>query len=112
MAEDSFILFVLGQLERVEGLGCRAMFGGYGLYQGTTFFGIVFDGRLYLKTNVVTEERYVRRGMTPFRPSERQTLKTYFEVPADVLDDAAELSAWAAEGARCAAPVAKPQARA
>jgi len=33
--------------------------------------------------------------MKPFRPNATQTLKTYYEVPVDVLEDAGELTIWA-----------------
>ena len=109
MAEDSFISFVLEQLTGLDGLGCRAMFGGHGLYRGGTFFGIVFDGRLYLKTDDSTAAKYVRLGMAPFRPNDRQTLRTYYEVPGDVLENRAELAGWADEAARCAARPVRPR---
>src|SRR5688572_27716725 len=86
-ADDSFTAYVLDQLAPIEGLGCRAMFGGHGLYLGPTFFGIVSAGRVYFKTDETTSSEYVRRGMKPFAPNERQLLKTYYEVPADVLED-------------------------
>ncbi len=38
--------------------------------------------------------------MGPFRPNERQTLKSYYEVPPGVLDDREELIAWAKEAIR------------
>ena len=34
MKEDSFKDFVLDQLSDLRGVTCRAMFGGYGVYQG------------------------------------------------------------------------------
>jgi DNA transformation protein len=73
------------------------MFGGYGLYHGRTFFGIIFRGQLYFKTNEATRGRYVRSGMRPFRPSAKQTLKSYYEVPPEVLEGPDELVAWAQE---------------
>jgi DNA transformation protein len=48
-ADVSFKDFVLDQLQGVPDLECRSMFGGHGLYQEETFFGIVFKGRLYFK---------------------------------------------------------------
>jgi len=33
--------------------------------------------------------------MGPFRPSARQTLKSYYEVPVEVIEDADALAAWA-----------------
>jgi DNA transformation protein len=100
--ENSFVAYVLDQLSEVEGLGCRAMFGGHGLYRGPTFFGIVFAGRLYFKTDEATVGEYTRRGMAPFHPNDRQVLKTYYEVPAYVLEGRATLTAWAAAAAGCA----------
>jgi DNA transformation protein len=96
---DSFVSFVLEQLAAMEGLDCRPMFGGHGLYRGATFFGILHAGRLYLKTTEATRGGYARAGMQPFRPSDRQTLGSYYEVPADVLESRATLLAWADEAA-------------
>ena len=114
MPSDSFVAYVLEQLAGAEGLGCRAMFGGHGLYRGATFFGILFQGRLYLKTDDTTAADYTRRGMRPFRPNDRQVLKTYYEVPADVLEDRATLARWAMAAVRSAtkaAPAVKVVAR-
>lgn len=97
--EDSFRDFVLDQLPALGDIRCRAMFGGYGLYLGEDFFGIVYDGRLYFKTDGGTRGKYERSGMGPFAPSETQVLKNYFEVPGEVLEDAEELTAWAREAA-------------
>ena len=36
---------MLDQLCNLEGVEARRMFGGYGLYQDETFFGIVHKGR-------------------------------------------------------------------
>jgi len=48
---DSFKDFIVDQLSDLEDLECRAMFGGYGLYQDDIFFGILYKGRLYFKTD-------------------------------------------------------------
>ena len=92
---DGFKDFVLDQLSELPGLTHRAMFGGYGLYCGRVFFAIVYNGRLFFKTNATTAPRYRERGMKPFRPNVKQTLNTYLEVPVDVLEDAGELTIWA-----------------
>jgi DNA transformation protein len=93
---DGFKDFVLDQLADLRDLNCRAMFGGYGLYRGKTFFGIVHNGRLYFKTDQTTVLPYRDRGMKPFQPNSTQTLKNYYEVPVEVLEAAEELLAWAA----------------
>jgi DNA transformation protein len=93
--KDSFADFILDQLEELPDVDCRAMFGGHGFYQDAIFFAIVFKGRLYLKTNETSAALYRRRGMKPFRPNGRQTLKNYYEVPADIVEDRDELAEWA-----------------
>jgi len=105
---DSFKDFVLDQLAPVGGLRCRSMFGGYGLYRGDVFFGIIADSRLYFKTDARTRRRYVEAGVGPFRPNPKTTLKTYYEVPVDVLEDGDELARWAKEAVAGSRPVRHP----
>ena len=95
MKTDSLKDFVLDQLRGLAELEVRPMFGGFGLYAGGKFFGIHFQGRLYFKTSETTRAAYIERGMKPFRPSAKQKLTSYYEVPADVIEDAAELERWA-----------------
>jgi len=99
MKNDSFKDFVLDQLDGLRGVTCRSMFGGYGLYQGEVFFGIIHKGRLYFKTTETSRAAYRERGMKPFRPSATMTLKTYYEVPIDVMEDAEQLCQWATNAA-------------
>lgn len=100
MPSDSFRDYVLEQLAAIDGLHCRAMFGGYGLYCGKQFFGIIYDGRLYFKTHADTLEKYLRYQAAVFAPSKKQILKNYREVPADILEDAGQLATWAREAVR------------
>ena len=86
---------MLDQLSGLHGVTCRAMFGGYGLYQGETFLGIIHKGRLYFKIGKATLPAYRAKGMKPFRPNSKQTLKTYYEVPVEVIEDQEELTVWA-----------------
>jgi DNA transformation protein len=99
MKEDSFRDFVLDQLHSLEGVSCRSMFGGYGLYLGADFFGIVYDGRLYFKTDESTREKYREQGMGPFAPGGEQVLKSYYEVPEEIVEDDDELVSWARKAA-------------
>ena len=102
MKDESFKDFVLDQLSALDGLRCRAMFGGFGFYAGEVFFAIVFEGRLYFKTDATTRPHFVERGMSPFRPNRKQSLGGYYEVPLDVVEDAAQLAAWARAALRAA----------
>jgi len=94
---DGFKDFVLDQLANQRGVTARAMFGGYGLYHGATFFGIIHKDRLYFKVTPATAPRYKEHGMKPFRPNAKQTLKSFYEVPVDVIEDAEALTNWAAQ---------------
>lgn len=94
MKNDSFKDFILDQLQQLNQLNCRPMFGGYGLYHGKTFFGIIFKGRLYFRTRPSNQSNYVARGMKPFRLNSKQTLKNYFEVPPDIVENPDQLVSW------------------
>ena len=94
-SENSFKDYVLDQLDGLRDVSCRAMFGGFGLYRRDEFFGIVFKQRLYFKTDAVSRQDYVARGMKSFKPNPRQTLKTYFQVPVEILEDRDMLQSWA-----------------
>jgi DNA transformation protein len=92
---DSFQDFILDQLDGLGHVVCQRMFGGHGLYRDDVFFGVLSKGRLYFKIDDATRPEYERRGMEPFRPSEKQTLSSYYEVPVDVLEDRDALVEWA-----------------
>ncbi|MCK6438751.1 MAG: TfoX/Sxy family protein [Planctomycetes bacterium] len=92
---NDFKDFVLDQLADIDGISCRAMFGGHGLYHKDFFFGIVYKGALYFKTDEGTRRTYTARKMTSFKPNDKTTLRDYFQVPADVLENREELSRWA-----------------
>ena len=98
--DESFKDFILDQLSGLEGVASRPLFGGHGLYRGRTFFGIIFKGDLYFKTHPSTQPLYRERGMKPFRPNAKQTLRNYYEVPADILDDPDQLHTWATSALR------------
>lgn len=95
--KDDFRDFVLDQLDALRQVTSRRMFGGTGLYFDDTFFGILYDGRLYLKTNAHTQIRYQQAGSDPFQPRGGKTLKHYFNVPVDILEDAETLCEWVSE---------------
>lgn len=103
MKSDTFAEFVADQLEGLEGLVMKRMFGGFGLYLNESFFGILSDGRLYFKTNPQTVPRYKAANSEPFTYSKKGKktirLKNYYEVPVSILEDRKKLKAWALESA-------------
>jgi DNA transformation protein and related proteins len=98
MAVNSdYLAYVLEQLEQLGGVSSRRMFGGAGLYSDEFFFGLIMDDVLYLRVDDSNRADYTARRMAQFRPyADRPYLSmNYFEVPADVLEDAGELVNWA-----------------
>jgi DNA transformation protein and related proteins len=98
--KNEFKEYVLDQLHRLSGVECKHMFGGFGLYCHGIFFGIIADGCVYFKTNATTVNAYKERGLEPFKPSAKQTLKNYYEVPTEILEDEEQLAEWAQKATR------------
>ena len=99
--DESFKDFVLDQLRELDDIEARRMFGGYGLYQGETFFGILHKGKLYFKVDESTVGEYRKRKMKPFQPTAKQTLRSYYQVPVEIIEDGDRLAAWAESAIHC-----------
>lgn len=108
MAKDSFTEYVLDQLNGLSGVTARPMFGGHGLYRRGIFFAIIHKERLYFKTDEKTKAAYTEYGMKPFRPSKKQTLKNYYEVPEEILENPDDLQSWATRAIAVSSP-ARPK---
>jgi DNA transformation protein len=84
----------------------RNLFGGRGLYLEGTFFGVIFDGRLYFRTDADSRGEYVSRGMPAlqpkYRPAGPKNVDRHFEVPAEIVRRGDRLRVWALRAARCA----------
>jgi len=92
---DSMREWLEEALQPLPELECRSMFGGNGVYSAGTMFAILHAGRVYLKTSEDTRVAYVERGCEPFQPRKGTVLASYHELPGEILDDDAELLAWA-----------------
>lgn len=101
MKDESFKDFVLDQLQALDDVGARRMFGGYGLYQDETFFGIVHKGKLFFKIDETTVMQYRKHKMKPFRPNRGQSLKSYYQVPVEIIEYGDLLTEWARRAVQC-----------
>jgi DNA transformation protein len=92
----TFRTFVLEQLQRAAPqIRARSMFGGVGIYAGDLFFALLDDDTLYFKVDESTRGAFEARSMGPFRPyGEDGEVMHYYEVPADLLEDAEALRPW------------------
>ena len=96
---QSFVDFVIGQLESIGPMTAKRMFGGVGLYAGDLFFAIVAADVLYIKADGTTREMMQRAGAHPFqpypnRPGGKGSMQ-YYSVPVVVLEDGDALLQWA-----------------
>jgi DNA transformation protein and related proteins len=111
MADDSFKAFVLAQLSTLPELRAKAMFGTHGLYCSERCFGILDEGRLFIKTDARTQAVCRARGLGPFPYVMKGRVMTmqYHEVPPDVVENPAELIAWAQRAIAIAASGKQPR---
>jgi DNA transformation protein len=100
MAPPSALLeHLLDQLAAIGQPQGRRMFGGHGLYLDGFFIGIVADETLYLKADERNQPAFAAAGMAPFTYSSRgrRIALSFWEAPADVIEDPQELWRWARE---------------
>lgn len=85
------------------GLRVRPMFGGYGLWLGDRYFGIINGGHAWFRTDAASRPDYLGRGMPAFQPPNRprgpKTVDRNFRVPDDILADPDRLREWALRAA-------------
>ena len=116
MAVDSdFQAFIVDQLSTIP-LVPRRMFGGVGFFVDGLMFGLI--GRsdtLFFKTDESNVAEYEALGGEPFTYSrgEKKSSMGYHTVPAEILDDGEELTAWAEKAIAVArhAAASKPKPR-
>ena len=110
---SEYLDYVHDQLSGLGGVTSRRMFGGAGLYCDEFFFALIDNDTLYLRVNDANRADFTTRGMGQFRPypDSPQLSMSYYETPADVLEDAAALVAWARRSIAAAMAAAKPAAK-
>jgi DNA transformation protein len=99
---QEYLEYVLEQLAGVGRLTSRRMFGGVGLYCDDLFFALLSGDALYFKVDESNRADYVARGARQFMPfpdrpdgNKPNAGMSYYELPADALEDADECVAWA-----------------
>lgn len=85
---------------RIGPIAAKRMFGGHGLYYDGLMFGLVTDGRCYLKADAVTLPRFEAQGCEPFSYRSRDkevVMRHYLSLPAQCLESPGEMEPWARE---------------
>ena len=95
---DEFVDYVIDQLSGFGTVSARKMFGGAGLYCQGVMFGLIADDVAYLKVDDSNREYFVKADSSAFNPfpdKEKTYVMSYYEVPADVLEDPGQFAEWA-----------------
>ena len=108
---QSYRDFVLEQLGRVTPVTGKSMFGGIGIYAQGLFFALIAEDLLYFKVDDTTRLDFERLGMEPFRPFGEDSAMGYYEVPADVVEDAIQLAPWIHKAIAVAAEAKRGKAK-
>jgi DNA transformation protein len=95
--QAQYLAYILEQLGGLKSLRSRRMFSGVGLYSGELFFALIHDDTLFFKSDSSNAADYVARKMPRFKPfpDRPAAVMPYYQVPADIIEDAESLLAWA-----------------
>jgi DNA transformation protein and related proteins len=75
-----------------------AMFGGFGVYLDGIIIGIIAFDTFYLKVDDTNRPAFEAAGSQPFTYHQGKvdaTMSSYWECPADVLEEPDQLRSWA-----------------
>lgn len=96
-ASPEFIEFANELFAPLGGLTIRRMFGGAGIYSRGIMFGLIVDDTIYLKADGESMKAFQERGCGPFvyDGKGKPIQMSYWQMPAELVDDAEEALAWA-----------------
>ena len=87
---NEYLQFIMQKLDPLGNVTSRAMFGGYGIFHEGVMFALITDDTLYFKVNESNRDMYKQSGSKPFQHG-----ISYWEVPAELLEEASKLHEWA-----------------
>jgi DNA transformation protein and related proteins len=77
----------------------RRFFGGEGIYLGDVMIGMIFNEKIYFKTDHETRKAFIAEKSKPFTFKKRSTGETvvtgWFALPDRLYDEPEELAQWA-----------------
>ncbi len=97
-SRSEFSNYILERLSPLGDISLGRFFGGTSLKHNGTQFCMIMKNRLYFRVNKSNLDLYLERDSTPFSyltKKGRVYVRSYYEVPADVLDDEDDLLSWA-----------------
>lgn len=94
---SDFIEFLEEVLADFGPITTRRMFGAHGIYHDGLMFGLLAQGRLYLKTDAINQAEFEAANSEPFSFVQRgnPVKLSYWSAPEFLLDDREQAAAWA-----------------
>ncbi len=92
---EDYLNFINDQLNGLGGHETKRMFGGIGFFKEGLMFGMIGKGIFRLKADETNKSDFEDKGMTRFMSDKKNKGMPYYEVPAEIVEDKDELSAWA-----------------
>lgn len=99
MSQRALAEFLVEHLMPLGHATARAMFGGFGIYLDGVIVALVAEDVAYLKADAINQPDFEAAGSQPFTydGANRTVAMSYWEIPAEVLEDPEELRTWAAK---------------
>jgi len=97
-ASAEFVAYVREMLAPLGDIRDGKFFGGHAMKHGAHQFAMVMGNTLYFRVDDGSRLAYEKRGSKPFSYSTKNgvvQVRKYYAVPAELLDDPAQLVAWA-----------------
>ncbi len=88
-ADADYLKYAMELLAPLGDVTSRAMFGGYGIFNEGAMFALIAGSTLFFKVGDSNRAAYEHAGSRQFKPM------PYYEVPADILENPANLHQWA-----------------
>ncbi|CAG74495.1 conserved hypothetical protein [Pectobacterium atrosepticum SCRI1043] len=96
-----------GELSGWAPITTRPLFGAVALYRDGLVFAMVWKGSLYFKVDNASQADYVAAGSHALGYGNDHALKSYWEVPVDVIEDSERVLEWAQRAWSAALKAAK-----
>ena len=95
---NDFFEYVQDQLSQWSKIDKKRMFGIMGLFKEGLMFGMIAKDTVYLKVDDSNKSKYEHAGSKPLKVFKNNSeVRSYYELPAEVLDDSEEFIKWAKE---------------
>jgi DNA transformation protein len=89
-ASVEYLNFIMDKLWPIGDIRSRAMFGGYGIFYEGSMFALIAEDTLYFKVDESNRSTYEKARSRPFPHG-----ISYWEVPAEVIEENSKFLDWA-----------------